>query len=98
MKIQLQEWDGAKYLQTSEDITLYLAACFAENGGDAGFIARALSDIARSAGLMRIAEDAGINGEALASSLLQNGQPNFEAMVTLFNALGLQLRIERTAA
>ena len=98
MKIQLREWDGARYLETPEDIALYLAACFAEDGGDAAFVARMLDEISRSAGLRQVATGAGIDAEALAAALVQNGLPNFEAMLTLVNALGLQFRIEPTAA
>lgn len=98
MKTQLNEWDGSKRLQTPEDIALYLAACIAENGSETAFISQALSDIARSPGLVLVAREAGINPKEFASSLLQNGQPNFEAMLTLTKALGLQFRIAPTAA
>ncbi|WP_377702423.1 addiction module antidote protein [Pseudoduganella sp. UC29_71] len=98
MIVQLREWDGSKYLETSEDIALYLAACFEEDGSDAAFIARVLDDISRSAGLRHVATEAGIDADALATALVRNGLPNFDAMLTLVNALGLQFRIEPTAA
>lgn len=98
MKLQLREWDGARYLETPEDIVLYLAACFAEDGGDATFIARMLDEISRSAGLRQVATEAGIHANLLAAALVQNGLPNFVAMLTLVKALGLQFRIEPTAA
>ena len=98
MKIQLRKWDGAKYLETPEDIALYLAACFSEDGNDAALIARMLDEISRSSGLRQIATEAGIDADLLATALVQNGLPNFEAMLTLVKALGLQFRIEPTAA
>lgn len=96
--IQLSEWDGAKYLRTREDVALYLAACFAEGGNDAAFLAQALHDIARSPGLAQLAHETGLNSDELAQSLVPGGRPNFEAVLNLIHALGLQLRIEPTAA
>ncbi|CAN7621740.1 putative addiction module antidote protein [Pseudoduganella sp. LjRoot289] len=98
MTIQLSEWDGAKYLQTREDVALYLAACFAEGGNDASFLAQALSDIARSAGLAQLARETGRDADGLAQSLVHGGRPSFGGVLELIHALGLQLRLKPTAA
>jgi len=36
------------HLRTPEEMSLYLAACIEESGGDAAFIAKALDDIERA--------------------------------------------------
>jgi probable addiction module antidote protein len=98
MTTKLSEWDGAKYLQTREDVALYLAACFAEGGSDAAFLAQALDDIARSPGLAQLARETGLDGDGFARSLAPDGRPSFEALLKLIHALGLQLRVEPSAA
>ncbi|MYN10960.1 addiction module antidote protein [Pseudoduganella aquatica] len=98
MKIQLTEWDGSRYLQTREDVGLYLTACFTEGGSDAALLAQALDDIARSSGLAQLARESGIDAHELAQSLSPGGHPSFEAVLKLVNMLGLQFRIEPCAA
>lgn len=98
MTIQLSEWDGAKYLQTREDVALYLTACFVEGGDDAAFLAQALNDIARSTGLAQLARETGLDGDRFAQSLAPGGRPSFEAVLKLIYALGLQVRVEPSAA
>ena len=40
-------YDVAEHLRTPEEMAAYLEACLDEADGDAGFIAKALGDIAR---------------------------------------------------
>jgi len=42
------KYDVADHLRTPEEMSLYLAACIEESGGDAAFIAKALDDIERA--------------------------------------------------
>lgn len=51
-KIQTRPWDAADYLETEEDIVLYLEAAFED--GDPGLIAAALGDVARAKGIVCI--------------------------------------------
>ena len=46
MSTKTRRWDSAEYLQTEEQIAAYLDACFEEAGDDAGFIAKALGNVA----------------------------------------------------
>lgn len=43
-------YDVAEHLRTPEEMAAYLEACIEEADGDAAFIAKALSDIARAQG------------------------------------------------
>lgn len=45
---QLQVFDVATHLRSTEEMAAYLEACIAESEGDPGFISRALADIARA--------------------------------------------------
>ncbi len=52
-------YDVAKHLRTPEEMAAYLEAAMEEADGDAGFIAKALDDIARANGMSQVASDAG---------------------------------------
>ena len=41
-------WDSAEYLESQEDMALYLDACINEAGDDPAFIAMVLATIARA--------------------------------------------------
>lgn len=63
MTAKLRKWDSAEYLQTEEDIALYLEACMEEASDDSAFIAKALGTIARARGMMQLAKDTGLGRE-----------------------------------
>ena len=48
MAVKTTRWDSAEYLNTEEDVLLYLEACLEEAGNDPAFIAHALGEINRS--------------------------------------------------
>lgn len=54
-------YDTADYLRTPEEIAAYLEAMFEEANGDAAFIAKALGNVARSKGMVRVAREAGLS-------------------------------------
>jgi hypothetical protein len=57
-KTKTTRYDVAEHLKTPEEMAVYLEACFEEGGNDAGFIAKALGDIARTKGMTQVARDA----------------------------------------
>jgi len=69
----------------------YLEACFEEAGGDASFIAKALGDIARARGMSQVARDAGLSRESLYRALSGEHSPNFDTILKVIRALGLEL-------
>ena len=77
---KLKKFDAADYLETPEDIVLYLEAAFED--GDPGRIAAALGAVARKAGVTR---------EALYKALSENGDPRLATLIGVFKALGLRL-------
>ena len=56
-------YDTADYLNSSEDMLLYLEACLEEN--DPALIAHAFGVIARARGMTQLAKDTGISREGL---------------------------------
>ena len=53
MSETFSRYDAADYLDTNEDIRLYLEACIAESGDDPAAVTRALGTAARARNLAR---------------------------------------------
>ena len=88
-KTQTRPWDAADYLETDEDIVVYLKAAF--DDGDPGLIAAALGDVAKARGMTRVAAKAGLGRESLYKALSLNGNPEFATVLKVMQALGLRL-------
>ena len=95
-KMQTQPWDAADYLETEEDIVLYLEAAFED--GDPGLIAAALGDIARAKGMTKVAAEAGLGRESLYKALSPDGNPEFATVLKVLRALGLRLHASASTA
>ena len=72
----------------------YLETSIEEAEGDAAFVAKALSDIARARGMAQVATDAGLSRESLYKALSGERNPTFETVLRVVGALGLKLRAE----
>ena len=95
-KIQTQPWDAADYLETEEDVVLYLEAAFED--GDPRLIAAALGDIARAKGMTTVAAEAGLGRESLYKALSPDGNPEFATVLKVMRALGLRLHASASTA
>ena len=95
-KMQTQPWDAADYLETEEDVVLYLEAAFED--GDPGLIAAALGDIARAKGMTTVAAEAGLGRESLYKALSPDGNPEFATVLKVMRALGLRLHASASTA
>ena len=89
---KLKIWDAADYLETPEDIALYLEAVFEES--DPQLITAALGDVARSKGMTKIAKEAGVTREALYRALSDKGDPRMSTLFGVLKALGIKLTTE----
>lgn len=94
--METRPFDPANYLDTEEDILYYLEA--AMEGNDAGHIASALGDVARSKGMSEIARKSGLGRQALYNALSENGNPTLETLTAVLDALGLRLTVQKTVA
>ena len=92
---KLTRWDAADYLNTEEDITLYLETCLEEN--DPALFAAALGDAARARGMMQLARDTGLTHEGLYKALSPEGNPSMATIMKVMAALGVRLHVEPLA-
>ncbi len=96
MVLKVTRFDPADHLETAEDILHYLEA--AMEGNDPKHIASALGDVARSQGMTEIARKSGLGRQALYGALSENGNPTLVTLVSVLDALGLQLTVQKKAA
>ncbi len=91
MAEKFTRWDAAEYLETEEDMALYLDAMIEESQGDPRMIAVALGDIARAKGMTQLARDTGLTREGLYKALSSDGNPEFSTVMKVITALGIKL-------
>ena len=89
-------YDIAEHLRTPEEMAAYLEACLEEADGDAAFVAKALGDLARAKGMTQVARDAGLSRESLYKALSGDRGPDFDTILKVVGALGLQLHAVAT--
>jgi probable addiction module antidote protein len=90
-KTVTSRYDVAEHLRTAEEMAAYFEACLEEADGDTAFIAKALGDIARAKGMSQVAADAGLSRESLYKALSGERSPDFETILKVVGALGLEL-------
>jgi probable addiction module antidote protein len=90
-KIELIPWDSARYLDTEEDIALYMEAVMEEAGDDPDFVAHALGIVARARGMSELARKTGLTREGLYKALSGEGNPSFATVAKVAGALGLRV-------
>lgn len=89
---QLLSYDVANHLRTPAEMAGYLQASLEDEEADAAFIAKALGDIARAYGMTHIARKTGLSRESLYKSLSGARSPDFQTILRVVRALGLELR------
>lgn len=92
-KIHTSEFDVAEHLRTDEEMEAYLEACFEDPETDAALIAKALGDIARARGMSQVARDSGLSRESLYKALSGERSPEFDTILKVTRALGIQLHV-----
>ena len=97
MVIKTTRWDSAEYLQTEEDIKLYLEASLEEGGEDPAFLVHALGVVARAKNMSQLARDTGLTREGLYKALSPEGNPTFATVAKVAKALGYQLTVQPAA-
>ena len=88
---EISDLDVADLLKTEEDVKLFLEEALAEN--DPVLWQHCLGHAARSAGMAKIAERAGLNRESLYKALKGDAHPRFETIMRVLKAMGLRLSI-----
>jgi probable addiction module antidote protein len=88
--VKTSVWDPVEYLETEEDIRLYLEEVF--KIGEPDLIITAIGDVARARGMSKIADDSNRGRESLYKSLSPGGNPSFEIIVKVLFSMGFGLR------
>jgi len=89
MAIKTHVFDIAEHLDTDGDIREFLEDAVAH--GDSSDFIHALSIAARAKGMTEVAKKAGVTRSSLYKSLSENGNPRFDTVSKIVNALGCNL-------
>jgi probable addiction module antidote protein len=89
MAERLTNYDPAEDLGSDEAIATFMAEAFQTN--DVAYISHALGVVARAKGMAQIAEQTGLSREQLYRSFSEKGNPTLKTILTVMNALGIQL-------
>lgn len=85
----ITSFDIAEHLETEADIQAFLRET-AANGDVSDFI-HALNTAARAKGMTEVAKQAGVTRASLYKSLADDGNPRFETIAKIVEALGCKL-------
>ncbi len=89
---ETRPFDAAELLDTDEAIEAYLDEAFQD--GDPALIRHALRTAARAKGMTALARDIGMTREGLYKALGDAGNPSFDAVVKLVQAIGMRLQVK----
>jgi probable addiction module antidote protein len=89
------KFDAAEYLDSEEAIAAYLSDALAS--GDGAQIGQALGTVARVKGMAGIARKAKLGRQSLYKALSPDGNPSFDTVLRVIDALGVQLSAEARA-
>ena len=92
----ITSFDAADYLNGPEDIAAYLTLILKR--GDDSMLAAALGNLARAAGMAKVAEHTGIRREALYKALRQGAVPRLSTVNRVVRALGMRMVIVKDTA
>lgn len=92
MAVTITTWYASDYLETEEDVVAYLNAALEDP--DSAILQAALGDVAKSRGMTAIARQAGVGRESLYKSLSEDGNPSWQTIIKILDALGLRLQIK----
>jgi len=91
-KIKTRIFDTAEFLSSENDMAAYLEEALSE--GNPSLVVQALGAIAKARGMAKIAKDTGLRRESLYKALSPEGNPEFNTVLKVVNALGIRLHAE----
>ncbi len=92
--METSKFDIADYLDDKEMIAEYLNTVLEE--GNESDIIIAIGYVAKSIGMTKIANEAGLSRPSLYKALSEGAKPQFETILKVLKAIGGQLRINPT--
>lgn len=93
-KIAIREYETARYLDSEEMITEYLAACLEDPNPD--LFLSALGEVAKARGVAQLAKETGLSRESLYKTFSPGTKPRFETIMKITSALGVPLGIKES--
>ncbi|KFI92405.1 addiction module antidote protein [Bifidobacterium saguini DSM 23967] len=92
MSAEFTDYDTSEYLEDEQDVIAYLNAIAEYN--DPALMQMALGNVAKARGMSQIAKEAGVGRESLYKSLSKDGNPSFQTILKVINALGGRISIQ----
>lgn len=96
MAVTIGEWDPSEHLETPQDVVEYLNAALED--GDPALLQAALGDVAKARGMSMIAREAGVGRESLYKSLSLDGNPSWQTITRVLEALDIRLEARTATA
>ncbi len=87
----MSKFDIADYLDNTEMITEYLNEVLVY-GSEADLLV-AIGHIAKSIGMTKIAQESGLSRPSLYKALSDGSKPQFDTIIKILKAIGLQIQI-----
>ncbi len=91
--MKIKKFDVIDFLDSDEAIIEYLNAVLEE--GDADFFVKAVGDVTRAKGMMKVAKSTGLGRQNLHQSLSSGGNPRIGTLFRVLDALDIRLSIAR---
>ena len=91
MKIVLNDFDPADFLDNDEVIAEYLTAALEDENPDV-FLS-AVGDVARARGMTFIAQSSGLGRESLYKALAPGAKPRYDTLIRVLRSLGVKLEV-----
>ncbi|HBF34428.1 TPA: putative addiction module antidote protein [Candidatus Sumerlaeota bacterium] len=92
-KIKTRPFDPARYLETEEDMAVYLTAALQED--DPALVGVVLGDIIRAYGMTQVAKLTGLSRTSLYKAFSADGNPSMGTVLKVIHALGISLSAAR---
>ena len=91
--MKIKKFDVVDFLGGDEAIIEYLNAALEE--GDSDFFVKAVGDVARAKGMMKVARTTGLGRQNLYRSLSRGGNPRVGTLFRVLDALDVRLSVAR---
>ncbi len=91
--MKIKNFDIVDFLDSDEAIIEYLNAALEE--GDSDFFVKAVGDVARAKGMMKVARNTGLGRQNLYRSLSRGGNPRIGTLFRVLDALDIRLSVAR---
>ena len=91
--MKIKKFDVVDFLDSDEAIIEYLNAALEE--GEPDFFVKAVGDVARARGMIKVARSSGLGRQNLYQSLSRGGNPRISTLFRVLDALDIKLSVAR---